>query len=279
MSMTEIDERIVTRTIIERFYRKLLEHVQVDVAIVGGGPAGLVAGHALARAGLKVALYERKLSVGGGMWGGGMMFNEIVVQEAALPILDEFGIRHHSHQPGYYSADSVEAISTLISKSVQAGVAVFNCMTVEDVLMRPDRVIGVVLNWSAVEIANLHVDPLAVRASFVVDATGHATEVVKVVQQKVPGGLTTPSGRIEGEKSMWADRAETLTLENTREVFPGLYVAGMSANATFGGPRMGAIFGGMLLSGKKVAEALEAKLKADDRGAGARTPGVEGGRS
>jgi ribulose 1,5-bisphosphate synthetase/thiazole synthase len=28
----------------------------------------------------------------------------------------------------------------------------------------------------------------------------------------------------------------------------------MAANAVFGGPRMGAIFGGMLLSGKKIAE-------------------------
>lgn len=260
-SMIEIDERIVTKTIVERFFRKLLDHLQVDVAIVGGGPAGLVAGHALASAGRKVALYERKLSLGGGMWGGGMMFNEIVVQEAAVHILDEFGIRHYIHEPGYHSADSVEAISTLVSKAVQAGVAVFNCMSVEDVLMRPDRVIGVVLNWSAVEIANLHVDPLAVRASFVVDATGHATEVVKVVQKKVPGKLATSSGAIEGEKSMWAERAETLTLENTREVFPGLYVAGMSANATFGGPRMGAIFGGMLMSGKRVAEAIEARLK------------------
>ena len=55
---------------------------------------------------------------------------------------------------------------------------------------------------------------------------------------------------------MWSDRAEALTLENTREVFPGLYVAGMAANATFGGPRMGPIFGGMLLSGKKAAELL-----------------------
>lgn len=261
-AMTEIDERVVTKTIIEGFYRKLLDHLQVDVAIVGGGPAGLVAGHALAHAGRKVALYERKLSVGGGMWGGGMMFNEIVVQEAAVPILDQFGIRHRLHESGYHSADSVEAISTLISKTAQGGVAIFNCMTVEDVLMRPDRVIGVVLNWSAVEIANLHVDPLAVRASFVVDATGHATEVVKVVQKKVPGELATPSGGIEGEKSMWAERAETLTLENTREVFPGLYVAGMSANATFGGPRMGAIFGGMLMSGKRVAEAVETRLKA-----------------
>jgi len=263
--MAEIDERIVTKTIVERFYKKLLGHLEVDVAIVGGGPAGLVAGHALARAGRKVALYERKLSVGGGMWGGGMMFNEIVVQDAAVPVLDEFGIRHQEHEPGYHSADSVEAISTLVSKAVQAGLAVFNCMSVEDVLMRPDRVMGVVLNWSAVEIAQLHVDPLAVRASFVVDATGHATEVVKVVQKKVPGRLATSSGAIEGEKSMWAEKAETLTLENTREVFPGLYVAGMSANATFGGPRMGAIFGGMLLSGKKVAAALETRLKAAER--------------
>ena len=77
---------------------------------------------------------------------------------------------------------------------------------------------------------------------------------------------------------MWAERAESLTLENTREVFPGLYVAGMSANATFGGPRMGAIFGGMLLSGKKVAEALEAKLKAAEMVAGAQNQQVDGTR-
>lgn len=278
MSDIEIDERIVTKAIVERYFRKLLDHLQVDVAIVGGGPAGLVAGRYLALAGRKVALYERKLSVGGGMWGGGMMFNEIVVQEAALSILDEFGIRHLRYEAGYHTADSVEAISTLTSKAVQSGVAIFNCTSVEDVLMRPDRVIGIVMNWSAVEIAGLHVDPLAVRASFVVDATGHATEVVKVVQKKVPGKLSTPSGVIEGEKSMWAERAETLTLENTREVFPGLYVAGMSANAAFGGPRMGAIFGGMLLSGKKVAETLIAELKETEMGTGAQNQQVDGTR-
>lgn len=260
MSTPEIDERIITKAIIERYTQKLLNHLDMDVAIVGGGPAGLVAAYTLARAGRKVALYERKLSVGGGMWGGGMMFNEIVVQQAAVPILEEFGIRRHAHGDGYYSADSVEAIATLVSKTVQAGATIFNCITVEDVLMRPDQVIGVVLNWSAVDMSKLHVDPLAVRARFVVDATGHDTDVVKVVQRKVPGKLLTPSGQIDGEKSMWAERAEHLTLENTREVFPGLYVAGMSANATFGGPRMGAIFGGMLLSGKKAAEEIIARL-------------------
>jgi len=264
----EIDERIISKAIIDRFHRKLMDHLELDVAIVGGGPAGLVAGHCLARAGRKVALYERKLSVGGGMWGGGMMFNEIVVQETALGVLDDFGIRHREYVKGYHTADSVEAISTLVSRSAQAGVSIFNCISVEDVLMRPDRVVGVVLNWSAVQIAGLHVDPIAVRARFVLDASGHATEVVKVVQDKVPGRLATPSGKVEGEKSMWSDEAETLTLKNTREVFPGLFVAGMSANATFGGPRMGAIFGGMLLSGRKAAELLLARLEAKDDGRG-----------
>jgi thiamine thiazole synthase len=68
--------------------------------------------------------------------------------------------------------------------------------------------------------------------------------------------LRTPSGKVEGEKSMWAEKAEKLIVENTKEVYPGLYVAGMAANAVFGVPRMGPIFGGMFLSGKKVAELI-----------------------
>ncbi len=255
-----LNEIIITKAIIDRYYEKLISNLETDVAIVGGGPAGLVAGYYLAKAGKKVALYERKLSIGGGMWGGGMMFNEIVVQKEACSILDEFGVRYQEYQDNYFVSDSVETVSTLTSKTVKAGVTIFNCICVEDVVMRPDRVVGLVLNWSSVEMAGLHVDPLAVRSKYVVDATGHATEVVQVVSRKVPGKLMTPTGKIEGEKSMWADNAEKLTMENTREVFPGLYVAGMSANATYGGPRMGPIFGGMLLSGKKVATELVTKL-------------------
>ncbi len=256
----ELDEVVITKAIVERFWEKLTAHLVTDVAIVGGGPSGLVAGHYLAKTGKKVILIERKLSCGGGMWGGGMLFNEIVVQKTALPILEEFGIRYRMFQENYYTADSIEAISCLIAGAVKSGVGIFNCVTAEDVVMRPSRVMGLVLNWSAVEMAHLHVDPLAVRARFVIDATGHETSVVRLVQNKVPGKLKTPSGKIEGEKSMWSDKAETLTLKNTREVFPGLYVAGMAANATFGGPRMGAIFGGMLLSGQKVAKLLSQAL-------------------
>ena len=87
----ELNEVTITKAIIDRFYAKLRENLESDVAIVGGGPAGLVAGYYLAKAGRKVLLYERKLSIGGGMWGGGMMFNEIVVQKAALHILENLG--------------------------------------------------------------------------------------------------------------------------------------------------------------------------------------------
>jgi sulfide-dependent adenosine diphosphate thiazole synthase len=255
-----LDEIMITRAIIDRYHEKLINNLETDVAIVGGGPSGLIAGYFLARAGKKVALFERKLSIGGGMWGGGMMFNEIVVQKTALHLFDALGIRYSKYQQDYYTADAVEATAVLTASALQAGVTVFNCISVEDVMMRPDRVEGLVIIWSPVEMAGLHVDPLTVRARFLVDATGHATEVVRVVLKKVPGKLQTPSGGIEGEKSMWADRAEALTLKNTREVFPGLYVAGMAANATFGGPRMGPIFGGMLLSGEKVAGELLQRL-------------------
>lgn len=258
-----LDELVVTKAIIHRYMEKLTRFLDLDVAVVGAGPSGLVAGYFLAKAGRKVAVYERKLSVGGGMWGGGMLFNEIVVQEEAKRLLDTFGVRCTPYEVGgYYTADAVEAVSSIAGAAVRAGAAVFNCMSVEDVVMRPEGLCGLVVNWTSVEMAGLHVDPLAVRCRFAIDATGHATEVVRVVHRKTPGRLMTPSGDIEGEKSMWVEEAERLTLENTREVFPGLYVAGMAANATFGGPRMGPIFGGMLLSGEKVARLLMERLEA-----------------
>ena len=257
----KLDETTISKAILERFTEKLKDSLSVDVIIVGGGPAGLIAAYHLARKKKKVALFERKLSIGGGMWGGGMMFNEIVVQEEGKRILDELSISSRKYQKGYYTADAVEAVSTLCSHTVKAGARIFNLMSVEDVMVRGGRVIGVVLNWTAVEMADLHVDPLCVRAKYVIDATGHATEVVKVIEQKVGANLFTETGRVIGEKSLWSEVAEEATLENTREVYPGVFVAGMSANATFGNHRMGPIFGGMLLSGEKAAKLILKELK------------------
>lgn len=256
-----LDEKIITQAIIDRYFKKLRENLSVDVAVVGGGPSGLVCSYFLAKNGFKVTLFERKLSIGGGMWGGGMMFNEIVVQEEGKRILDEFGIQSYPYMDGYYTADSIEAISTLCSKALKSGVTIFNLMSAEDLILHENRVKGLVLNWTAVEMANLHVDPLTIQAKFVVDATGHATEIVSILQKKNDVRLFTATGKIVGEKSLWAEAAERDTMINTREVFPGLYVAGMAANATFGSYRMGPIFGGMLLSGEKVAALIIEELR------------------
>jgi thiamine thiazole synthase len=265
----KLNEEIITKAIIQRFTEKWLDHLRLDVAIVGGGPSGLIAAYYLAKSGRKVALFERKLSIGGGVWGGGMMFNEIVVQEEGKKILDELGVSTRSFETGYYTADAVETSSTLTSKACQAGTKVFNLMSVEDVMIRQTdgaesiRVVGLVVNWTAVEKAELHVDPLTVRARYTIDATGHATELMHLIVKKSGARLLTPTGDVVGEKSLWAEVAEQSTLENTREAFPGVYVAGMAANATFGSFRMGPIFGGMFLSGKKAAELILQRLEKD----------------
>lgn len=256
----KLDEVVISKAIIESYKEKLVKALDTDVAIVGAGPAGMVASYYLAKTGKKVVIFERKLSVGGGMWGGGIMFNEIVVQEKAKLILDELGVKTRRYENDYYLADSIEAVSTICSKAVKAGARVFNLISAEDVMIRNKRVTGLVLNWTAVEMAKLHVDPITMRARFVIDATGHAAEVARIVERKSGIRLATKTGKLMGEGSMWADLAEDTIVKNSREACPGLYVCGMCSNAVFGGPRMGPIFGGMLLSGKKVAGDLIDRL-------------------
>lgn len=120
-----LDDVTVSRASVERYTEDLLSYLS-DVAIVGAGPSGLVAAYYLARAGRKVAVFESRLSIGGGMWGG-MMFNHIVVQEDAKATLDEFGARTRPYVEGYYTADSVETITTITSKAIKAGARMFNC--------------------------------------------------------------------------------------------------------------------------------------------------------
>jgi sulfide-dependent adenosine diphosphate thiazole synthase len=256
-----LDEVLITRAIVQRYTEKFLNNVDLDVAIVGGGVSGLTAAWRLAGQGHKVAIFERKLSIGGGMWGGGMMFNEIVIQETVKPVLDELGIRVRPIFDEYYTADAVEAVTTLGSRAVKAGATVFNCISVEDVMVRENAVTGLVITWTAVEMARLHVDPLVIRAKCTVDATGHDLEVVKVLLRKnQPITLSTPTGGIAGERSMWSEVGEQGTIANTAEIYPGFYVAGMAATATFGVNRMGAIFGGMILSGLKAADLIHERL-------------------
>lgn len=249
-----IEEKIITEAIVKEFLTKLVGLISCDVAITGAGPSGLVAAYYLAKGGLKVAVFERELKIGGGMPGGGMMFNRIVVQDDAKEILDHFQIRSNEYQEGYYTASALEATGAITFKAIQAGAEIINNISVEDLKVVNDKVCGVVINWTPVARAGLHVDPLTIDCRFVIDATGHAAEVVRKLEKK------THQAICQGEGPMWADVGEKLIIENTKEVYPNLYVCGMAVNAVFGGPRMGPIFGGMFLSGKKVAELIQSKI-------------------
>lgn len=264
MFIIPVDDVVITKIIFNRFSKEFNDCFDVDVAIAGAGPAGLTAARYLSSAGKKVVVFEKKLSIGGGMWGGGMIFPVIVVQKESKNLFEEINVKLKDEKNGYYSADSIESITKLCSSAIDAGTRIFNGICVEDVLLVKNKVNGFVINWSAADVAKLHVDPLTIRAKFCIDATGHAAEVCKIVSRKcrpTTGPLKNIGvNRDFVEKSMCADVGEQTVVENTKESYPGMFVTGMAANAVFGSPRMGPIFGGMLLSGKKAAEIILKKL-------------------
>jgi thiazole biosynthesis enzyme len=184
------------------------------------------------------------------------MFPRIVVQEEARRLLDRFGIRYRSYDKGYYVASSVESVSKLTVAACEAGAEFFNLTSVEDVMIKENgRVSGLVINWTPVEMGGLHVDPLTMGCRYAIDATGHDAVVARLVANKGKGL------EVRGEGFMWADRAESRILAHTKEVYPGLIVTGMAANAVSGEHRMGPVFGGMLLSGEKAASMVLEELR------------------
>ncbi|MEM3410263.1 MAG: sulfide-dependent adenosine diphosphate thiazole synthase [Nitrososphaerota archaeon] len=255
-----IEESEITRMIIEESMKDWLDIAEVDVAVVGAGPSGLTAAYYLSRAGLKSVVFERRLSFGGGIGGGGMLYHKIVVESSANEILREMGCRLEKITENLYVLDNVDMIAKLASAAIDAGAKIMLGVTVEDVVFRDEertRITGVVVPWTAVTMSGLHVDPIGVKARAVVDCTGHPAEVLSIAARKIP----RLNLEIRGEKSMWASEGERLVVEKTGEVCEGLWAAGMAVSAIYSTPRMGPIFGGMILSGRKVLEMIISKLK------------------
>ena len=253
---------IVGRQVVRSYFRKLEDNLAVDVAIVGAGPSGLVAARDLALAGAKVAVFESKLAPGGGTWGGGMLMNEVVVQNDAAEILHEFGISTVPVDSEYHTVDSVEMASGLIFGARKAGAVIFNTVKVEDIVIHDGVVCGVVINWNPVARLDMHVDPIVITTRALVDGTGHPSEIIAKAVNKAGVKIDSPTGGILGEKPMWMEDGERTTVENTKRLYPGLYASGMAANNVQGGFRMGPIFGGMFKSGRKIAKIILDDLKA-----------------
>ncbi len=255
LSNEDFFEHKISKLILEHSMKDWTSFTNADVIIVGAGPAGLTAAKYLADKGFKTIIFERKLTFGGGLGGGGMLFHKVVVEKEAIEVLKDFNVRYYeTEERDLYVVDSFELMAKLATGAIDSGAKVIHGVTVEDVIFRenPLRITGVAIQWTSVIMSGLHVDPLFIQAKAVVDATGHDAEVLSIVSRKVPkAGIN-----LIGEKSAMARYAEKAVVEKTGRVLPGLYVAGMAVATLYGLPRMGPIFGGMLLSGKKVAEII-----------------------
>ncbi len=259
MTIRGIPEEEITKYIVLETAKELAELSDVDVVIVGAGPSGMVAGYYLSKSGLKTIILERKLTFGGGIGGGGMLFYKIIVEPPANEILDEMGIDYKKINDKICIVDSAKLMAGLAYAALKNGVKIIHGITVEDVIYRPEplRIMGVVIQWSSVILSGLHVDPLFIKSKAVVDATGHDAEVLSIVAKKIPESKL----KVPGHGSAYSEEAERLVVEKTGRVLPGLYATGMAVASLYGLPRMGPIFGGMLLSGKKVAEIILDDLK------------------
>ncbi len=252
-----VGESAVTKAIVSGFARDFEQYIESDVIIIGGGPSGLMAAMDLGRKGVKVLVIEQNNYLGGGFWLGGYLMNKNTFRAPSQKILDELGCKYEEAAPGLYMCDGPHACSSLIKGACDAGVKIINMTQFDDVVFRDGKVAGAVINWTPVNALPHNitcVDPIAIESKIVLDATGHDACVVQALAKR-------RLVEIPGMNPMWVERSEEAVVEKTGYYFPGLYLSGMSVSTAYGLPRMGPTFGGMLLSGRKVAAEIIKGLK------------------
>lgn len=252
-------EAAITRAMIRHHWKKFDEFAQSDVIIVGAGPAGLVAAYELGKHGVKTVIVERNNYLGGGMFLGGYGCPEMVIRAPGNFILQELDVPHEEIEPGLYMVNAPLVAGKIIAAAAESGAFIANLTSFEDVVLNDDReVAGIVMNWSPVEALPRQitcVDPIAIESKVVIGTTGHDDASVAARMGKL--GLIEP---MRGMGAMNVRLSEDEIIHHTKEVYPGLVLAGMEVAAHFGTHRMGPTFGAMFLSGKRAAEVAMEKL-------------------
>lgn len=251
----KISEAQISRAIVGEFTKWFDEYITSDVIIVGAGPSGLIAGRDLANAGFKTLIIESNNYIGGGFWVGGYFMNTLTFRAPGDKILDELKIPHKEVESGLFITDGPTACSKLISAACDSGAKILNLTKFDDVVYRNNRVEGAVINWSPVSALPRQitcVDPISLESRVVIEATGHDASVLRSLEKR---GIL----KVGDFGPMDVETSEDLVVEKTGQIYPGLMVTGMAVSTAYGIPRMGPTFGGMLISGRKVAqEAIKA---------------------
>ena len=256
-----VRESQVTRAIVRKFWKEFDEYVESDAIIIGAGPAGLVCARDLALRGKKVVVIEQTCHLGGGFWSGGYLMNHATLRAPSHKIMEEMGVPVDvvDNVEGLYTVNAPHAVSALMVKAFEAGVRIFNLTEVVDLVVRENNELkGVVINWWPLEQLPhhaAHVDPIPLESKIVVDATGHDASAVQMLSKR---GIFKEA--IPGNGAMWIEQSEEEILRKTGEIYPNLFLVGLSVAAVYGSPRMGPAFGSMILSGRIGAEKILSKL-------------------
>lgn len=244
----------ISSAIFESFTKKFSKSIKSDVVIAGAGPSGLFCAGILAKKGLKVAILEKRLAPGGGIWGGAMGMPEIILEKDTEAILKELHIKATNAGNNLLVASAFELSAALILYAIKSGAIIHNLTYLEDLVVIKKKVCGVVVNKTFIG-ENLPIDPITLECHAVVDATGHEAQAANLLSKR---GLVKEK---RGDGVMDALSGEDFVVKNSGSIFPGLYLTGMSVCSYYGGPRMGPIFGGMLKSGEKTAFTVLKDLK------------------
>lgn len=152
------------------------KHIEVcdafDVAVVGGGPAGICAAIAAAEEGARVVLIERFGILGGNLTAGHVSPILGAVSEGTMAArLNALFRQNHADAPEVITRngreehlDHEEAKSLLPALVAASGVRIMLCSSVVDVLMEENRVVGVVTETPG--------GLCAIEAKVVIDASG-----------------------------------------------------------------------------------------------------------
>ena len=81
-----LDEITIAKAITKSFVKDFLEAMEVDVAIGGAGPAGMMAAYYLAKERIKTVIFERSLRPGGGMLLSGKRATEVALEILQLKV-------------------------------------------------------------------------------------------------------------------------------------------------------------------------------------------------
>lgn len=257
-----IEESQVSRAMIKRYFNTMYDRTISDVVIVGAGSAGLSCAYHLAtsRPDLKITIIEANVAPGGGAWLGGQLMTPMVIRKPADSFLQKIGVPYEDEGNFVVVKHAALFTSTVLSKVLALpNVVLMNATAVEDLIIKTDfegrqRVAGVVTNWTLVALnhdTQSCMDPNTITAPIVISATGHDGPMGAFSAKRlVSAGLLAGLGNMRG---LDMSRAEPAIVNQTREVAPGLIMAGMELSEHDGSNRMGPTFGAMIGSGVKAA--------------------------